>query len=171
VKLLPFTPTEEAVRQVCLRLLQPPQVQGGPMHTIDHIIALAGVDLFSRLPVQELRRIADIAREVHFEPGETIIHDGAEGDSLYLLTAGTVEVRKHGKTLATLSSGVCFGEMALLDDQPRSADVIALDRVICLRIDRDDFAVLLLDQPEISRSIMAVLTRRLRAANEQAGNG
>ena len=94
-----------------------------------------------------------------------IIVEGDQGDSLFLLVAGQVEVRKGSNTIAALNQGTCFGEISLLDDQSRSADVVAIKESICLQIWRDDFEILLDDEPTISKAIMRVLTNRLRVAN------
>ena len=82
-----------------------------------------------------------------------------------MLVDGQVEVRKGSNTIVALYKGTCFGEMSLLDDQPRSADVVAIKESTCLRIWRDDFEILLDDEPTISKAIMRVLTSRLRIAN------
>ena len=135
------------------------------MDLVERIVELAQVDLFCNLPLQSLGKIAEITEEISYDKDSMIIVEGDQGDSLFLLVDGQVEVRKGSNTIVALYKGTCFGEMSLLDDQPRSADVVAIKESTCLRIWRDDFEILLDDEPTISKAIMRVLTSRLRIAN------
>ena len=135
------------------------------MDLVERIVELAQVDLFCNLPLQSLGKIAEITEEISYDKDSVIIVEGDQGDSLFLLVDGQVEVRKGSNTIVALYKGTCFGEMSLLDDQPRSADVVAIKESTCLRIWRDDFEILLDDEPTISKAIMRVLTSRLRIAN------
>lgn len=160
---LPWSVHETIIQHTGSHILYSAEVP--TMDNVERIVNLASVDLFRELPIQSLARIAAISASQPYLARTRIIEDGAQGDSLYLLVDGEVEVQKGGKTLVKLARGACFGEMSLLDDQPRSADVVAASDCRCLRIDRDDFEVLLMDEPAIGRAIMSVLTARLRAAN------
>ena len=94
-------------------------------------------------------------------------HDGRTVDGHGALVDGDVQVHSHGQVLAKLTTNQCFGEMAILDAEPRSADVTALSAITLLRIQRDDFHEILAEKPEISLGIIQVLTNRLREANRK----
>lgn len=134
---------------------------------IDRVLFLGSVPLFRALGGEDLEQIAELLEERDYAPQEMLIRRGEAGDSLYLVTEGRVRVHVGDETLAELAPGAVVGEMALLDDQPRSADVTALERVVALRLDRADFDGLLQAWPAIGRGVMAVLTERLRRANTQ----
>lgn len=135
---------------------------------IDRVLFLSTVPLFRTLGGEELERIATVLEPRRHAAGETFIRSGDAGDSLYLITEGRVRVHVGDSTLAELPAGSVVGEMALLDDQPRSADVTALENVATLRLDRADFDAVLAAWPAIARGVMRVLTERLRKANRPA---
>lgn len=135
---------------------------------IDRVLFLSSVPLFRTLGGEDLERIAGVLEARRHTSGTTFIRAGEAGDSLFLITGGRVRVHLGETTFAELDAGSVVGEMALLDDQPRSADVTALDDVTCLRLDRADFDAVLTAYPAISRGVMRVLTERLRKANRPA---
>lgn len=112
-------------------------------------------------------------------PGDVIFREGEAGDSAYLIRAGRVAVITGALSSPALlgrrGPGEIIGEMALLDNRPRSASVVAMDNMVLLRIDAENFDQLLKDSPEVSKSIMTSLSARLREAtrvrdvNEQMG--
>ena len=136
--------------------------------TIEKVLVLKSINLFSKIPREDLSKVALIADEVSFPAEARIIEEGELGDSMYLIVKGKVRIHKKTQLLATLGEKECFGEMAILDNEPRSASVTAVDEVVCLRIDHDDFYDILADKIEIARGIFKVLTHRLREANQRA---
>jgi CRP-like cAMP-binding protein len=132
--------------------------------TVEKVLFLKGIDLFSDLPGEELAQIALITEEAQRPAGTEIIHEGEVGESLYIVVEGRVQVTKGDKPVAELSEREVFGEMALLDPAPRSATVKALSDVTYLTIRREDFADIMAERHEIARGVIQVLTRRLRAA-------
>jgi CRP/FNR family transcriptional regulator, cyclic AMP receptor protein len=132
--------------------------------TVEKVLFLRGVDLFSDIPGEDLARIALITEEAQHPAGAEIIREGDVGESLYIVVDGRVEVRKGDKRLAELSEREVFGEMAVLDPGPRSATVKAVTDLTLLTIRREDFADIMAERHEIARGIIQVLTRRLRAA-------
>ena len=104
--------------------------------------------------------------EHRFAAGDVIFHEGAEGDSMFLVWSGRVAIVKGDLEspviLAYRIAGEIFGEMALLENQPRSASIIALEDTRLLELSRNRFEQLLSEQPAVSRSIMEVLSARLR---------
>jgi len=132
--------------------------------TIEKVLFLKGVSIFKEIPGEVLSQIAQIAEEVQIEKGSRIFEEGEPGDSLYLIVRGGVRVHKGTREVAVLREGECFGEMAILDNEPRSASITALEDVQLLRIWSDDFYEMLADRVEIARGIFKVLSRRLRQA-------
>ena len=132
---------------------------------------LAGVPLFEELGPDDLAWIAKAAHVRSFEGGESIFEAGEPGRSLYILTAGAVQVlnpnQAEGYQLARLGSGDFLGEMALLNDSPRSATVKAVGPVEALVLDKSHFRQLLLDRPDVSLKILEAMSARIRKADEQ----
>lgn len=130
--------------------------------TVEKVLFLKGVDLFGVIPGEDLSQIAQIADEVDLDAGEPVFREGDLGDSLYLVVSGTVRVHSGEKEIALLGERQVFGEMALLDSEPRSASVTAVSDVTLLRIQQEDFADILSEKSEIAQGIIKVLSRRLR---------
>jgi CRP-like cAMP-binding protein len=134
----------------------------------DWLVTLAEVPLFDGLSKRHLRRIAKLARIRRFAPGSPIVRAGDPGRSFYVLLDGTAKVAPRGGRARRLGTGDYFGEMALLDDAPRSADVVAQDEVLALTIDRSGFTKLLRAEPALAHALLRTLAARLRAV-EQSG--
>lgn len=130
--------------------------------TVEKVLFLKSIDLFSQIPGEDLSQIAQITDEVQYEEGDEIFHEGDPGDSLYLVIEGRVRVHRGGSEVAVLGERQVFGEMALLDSEPRSASVLAITDLTLLKIARDDFTEILAEKAEIAQGIIKVLTRRLR---------
>ncbi len=127
--------------------------------------ALAKVAFLATLTDQERTELATHLSVCPFRHGEVITRQGNEAHYLYTLTKGTAEVRVAGasgetRTLATLKAGDVFGEMALLTGERRTASVVATTDTICYRLDKDSFAEILYNRPEIAEAISQTLARR-----------
>ena len=138
-----------------------------PVEVLKHVFLLKGVTLFKALNTEQILPVADIVSSVSFEKGDTIFHEGDEGHQLYVVVQGSVEVVVAGQQVAVLGVHQCFGEMAVLEQLTRSATVRAIEDVSLLRIAREDFLDLLDLYPVLARSIIAVLTERLRSASAE----
>ena len=140
--------------------------------------ALARVDLFSGLRYKELTQIAKCCREARYSPGSVLLSQGEKGLGLFIITKGTVRItRANGpggaeEVLATAGMADIVGEMALLDDLPRSATVTAVDEVSVLVLPKGEFRMILRHilstEPDVGLDLLAVLTRRLREAQNRA---
>ena len=130
--------------------------------TVEKVLFLKSVDLFSQIPGEDLAQIALITAEEGWDAGEEIIAEGEVGDALYIVLDGKVRVHRKDKTIAELGERECFGEIAILDASPRSASVTALIDVALLKIAREDFQEIMADKHAIAQGIIKVLTRRLR---------
>lgn len=137
--------------------------------SVDRVLFLKGVDLFSELPGKELLNMVSIAEEVRFREGEDILQEGEPGDSLFVIVKGQVEVHRAGRSIAVLGARETFGEMALLDQGVRSATVTVLEPVIALRIESEPFFELMATKRQIALGVIRILTRRLRRAISDQG--
>jgi CRP/FNR family transcriptional regulator, cyclic AMP receptor protein len=132
--------------------------------TVEKVLFLKSIDLFSQIPGEDLAAVAQIASEDTRDPGDEIFSEGESGDALYLVIDGRVRVHKVDRVIAELGERECFGEMALLDAAPRSASVTSITPTTLLKIAREDFQEIMAEKPEIAQGVIKVLTRRLRDA-------
>lgn len=122
------------------------------------------------LSTGELIKINILAEKADFKAGETILREGDPGDAFYIIRDGTVRVMKDAAHIETLQPGDPFGEMSFIDKKPRSATLIAHSDVSVIWIPADQLDKLLQMDKELAykihRSIITLLSRRLREANE-----
>ncbi len=133
---------------------------------------LARVPVFETLVEEDLARVAEVAVPRTFAPGHVIFREGDQSDTCYVVAEGHARaLREHsdGRTiaLARFGPGDIFGELAMFDDERRSATVEALDDLQALAILGADFRRLLREHPDIAVKLVISLGRRLRAANER----
>jgi glycogen debranching enzyme/CRP-like cAMP-binding protein len=132
---------------------------------------LRKVPLLSGLSDAELRPLSERIEVREYVPGTVIVAEKEPGDSLYVVLSGRVQVARHGRgtgrvPLAELGPGDFFGEMALLENAPRSADVVAVRPTTCAVLSRDTFDACLLGNKGVAAALLSTLSRRLRALNE-----
>src|SRR3990172_6705071 len=135
---------------------------------------LRKVPLFADLGEPEINRIAEVARERSYPKNSVILFEDDPGDALYVVVQGSVKVVLIGEDgreviLSVLGQGDFFGDMALIDDEPRSAHVIAMEDALMLVLRREDFFQRLREAPSIALGLLRTLTRRLREADEKSG--
>lgn len=131
--------------------------------------------LFVRLNDAELEMILRVGRKEDYSPGEVIVNEGSPGDALFIILEGSSDVVKKGKAqtvkLSTLRKESCFGEMSLLDIEPRSCSVIAVEKTTVLRFGVEDLAQVFNENlnilPLVVTNIARILSRRLRVADEK----
>ena len=133
---------------------------------------LSKVGLFSGLNNEDLNRLAEFCVELTFKKDETLIKQGERGVGLYVVVSGEVKIVKKtagGDELevAFHGSGDFFGEMAVLDDAPRSASVIAVEDTECLFLSAWDFKARMKLHPEIAVEILPVVVKRFRETNKK----
>jgi CRP/FNR family cyclic AMP-dependent transcriptional regulator len=104
----------------------------------------------------------------NFAKGKTIFQEGDRGDEFFIVVRGQVEIVSGDRHLETLEDDGIFGEMALIDDSPRSATAVALTDVILAPIKENQFLFLVQNAPFFALSVMRVLARRLRRQNKAA---
>ena len=136
---------------------------------------LQRVQLFSLLSTEECDAIVRRLKRRDFPPSHYVVREGAAGDSMFFITAGKCEVRKKDTAtgieflLTELGPGACFGEMALLTGQPRTASVVSTEPTTVGILKNDDFRALLLEHPKIGVALTTILAERLQQASEQVG--
>ena len=130
--------------------------------TIEKVAVLKAIDIFAETPDHVLASVARIVEELNLLPGETFINEGDLGDSMYLVAEGNVRVHHGERTIITLGAGKAVGELAVLDPEPRSASVTAIDEAFVFRIAKDAFDEARADRPEIAQGVIRALCRRIR---------
>ncbi len=125
---------------------------------------VGSVPIFQGLSEKTVKAIASQGKELSYSAGDPIVNEGTMGVGFYLLLDGKAEVRKTGKVLASLGKGQFFGEMSLIDELPRSADVVAVAPTRCWALTSWAFSGLVKAHPEISLVMLKELVKRLRAA-------
>ena len=133
---------------------------------------LQSVALFWDLSEEELGYISEKMIARHYEPGKFIFLEDSEGEQCFFVVQGSVKVTRLSKDgreviLAMLNEGEFFGEMALLDGESRSANVIALEETEVLTLNREDFLVVLHDYPQIAIQLLKEMADRLRKSDRQ----
>lgn len=132
---------------------------------------LKQVSIFSDLPEEDIRELMSSAKRRAFRGGEVIFHRDDPGQVLYMIKEGKVKIciiSPDGQeiSLAVLGKGEYFGEFALLDGLPRSADAIAMEKVECYTLQRSDFHNAIMRNPRIAILVLEALTKRLRQTDQ-----
>jgi CRP-like cAMP-binding protein len=138
----------------------------------DTVALLHQVPVFSALAELELERVAEVTVPRHFAAGEVVFREGDESDTCYVVRSGHARAtREHqdGRsiTLARFGPGDIFGELAMFDNEKRSATVEALEPTEAIAILGGDMRRLLREHPDIAVKLIAAIARRLRETNER----
>jgi CRP/FNR family cyclic AMP-dependent transcriptional regulator len=133
---------------------------------------LAKIWLFGGIDQEHLEKLATFAFTKEYGPGEVILQEGRTANGIYIVSWGQVEVVKgfeteRAKRLAILGPGEFFGEMGLLEEQPRSATVRAIDPTCCVGIDRWLFLRQVQRDPKIAVAMLQAMARRLRETDDR----
>jgi CRP/FNR family transcriptional regulator, cyclic AMP receptor protein len=142
------------------------------MRSADVVELLGRVPVFSTLEHEDLERIADLAVPRAFEPSQVVFREGDASDTCYIVRSGRARaVREHSGgrtiTLATFGPGDIFGELALFEDERRSATVEAIEPTSVVAVLGPDMRRLMVEHPGISARLVIALGRRLRETNER----
>jgi HEAT repeat protein len=131
--------------------------------TLEKVIALKKSSIFTSLPNDILTAVATLLEESWFEEGSMIVEKGKVGDCMYIIMQGKVRVHDGDHTLNFLEEGNIFGEMAVLDSEPRVASVTAVADTRLLRLAQEPLYELIDEQPDLARGIIRTLSGHLRA--------
>ncbi len=136
---------------------------------------LRSVPIFSDLKPSEIEELVSCVTVKDFPKITTVVHQMDPGDSMFVIVSGKVKVSLYGEDgreiiLNNLYPGDFFGEMALLDSEPRSANVTTTEETTCMVLKREDFTRQVKRNPSIALNILSEMSRRLRSADEKIGN-
>ncbi len=143
---------------------------------MERLLALKKVPLFANLTLDQLEAIHQLADEVTFLPNEVVMREGEPGSELYLLLEGKLDVYLGWETpeqsrLGKIRAVDYVGEMAILDDEPRGATIVAVEQARVLSLEGQILKDLILQMPEIAFEIFRVLTGRVRTAERRLQEG
>lgn len=138
------------------------------MAKTDTTAELKKVPLFAGLDRHELEMIGKLLKEQSYAKGAVIVKNGATGQGLFIIKEGSVSVKRDGRTISQMGPGDFFGEIAVLDGGPRTADVQADTDTVCLTMVSWDIKPLLMDNASIAYKMLQQIIRRLREARPQA---
>jgi CRP-like cAMP-binding protein len=130
--------------------------------TIEKVILLKGVGIFSSTPSDVLLQLANTMVEVQLQAGEPLFEKGELGSSMYVIIEGAVRVHIGDHTIVELGDHEIVGELAALDPEPRSASVTAVRDTRLYRIEQETLLDLMVDQPEIIHGVIRELAKRIR---------
>jgi CRP-like cAMP-binding protein len=129
---------------------------------INSLTTLHHVPLFAACSKKDLARIVACGDEVSFKPGQTLIEEGQVGREAFIILKGAATVRRGGRKLASVGAGSMVGELALLDNGPRTASVVCDTEVDVLVISQRHFHGILRDVPALMQKLLTSLAGRVR---------
>lgn len=130
------------------------------MTTVEDLIAK--VPMFAGLSGKERKRLGETLKEITFPPGKVIVESGTDGVGFFLVESGTATVSVDGKPRATLKAGDHFGEIALIDEGPRTAQVTAGEGLRCYALTSWEFRPFVQEHPDVAWSLLRSMARRVR---------
>lgn len=130
--------------------------------TIEKVLILKSVSVFSSVPEAQLVDLATIVESVEYEAGDIIVRQGELGNSMYILANGKVRMFTEDKELGVVGGRTVFGELAALDPEPRAASVEALEDCTLLRLEGESLYDLMTGNKEVTRGIVHVLCNYAR---------
>lgn len=130
--------------------------------TVEKVIFLQDVDVFAKIPLEDLAYIAMIADEVSAEAGQVIYSQGEVSDSMYLVLDGSIRLHRGGVEVMVAKPRDVFGTWALFDNETRIVTATSVEESNLLRIDKEDFLDLLSDHSKITEGVLKVLASKLR---------
>jgi CRP-like cAMP-binding protein len=130
----------------------------------DVVESLGRVPLFKGMRRRELGRLARVMSESRFSEGETVTAEGQSGVGFFVIEEGNATVSRQGNIIRTLEPGDYFGEIALIDEGPRSATVVATTDLRCRGMVAWEFRSFVRDHPEVAWTLLGTLVSRLREA-------
>ena len=137
---------------------------------VDAEETLRSVSLFRNLEPKHIKALARWSTTRTYQPGQVIVNEGQTGLGLYMIQSGKVRVTVRGaqgdqRELREMGPNESFGEIALLDDQPRSATVTAVEPTTCVLLDKAQFIAEIRTHPEMALAILPIVVQWLREAN------
>lgn len=134
---------------------------------VDTVDALGRVPLLAGIERRELERLARSFRERSFREGDVVTREGEEGSAFFVILDGSASVTVGGEHRASLGAGDSLGEMALIDQGPRSATVVAATDLSCVALTPWEFRSFVEEHPDAAWTLLETLARRLRSSEAQ----
>lgn len=136
----------------------------------DRVLILKNTQIFSSVKTEDLAVVAKVLEEEHFSADDMIFNQGDYGDQMYIIESGKVgiafgEISSQDDFFCVLGKGESFGEMVLLDDQPRSGSAHVLEDTFVLSLNKEKLKSLIISYPELAMGMLKSLSLRLRNAN------
>jgi CRP/FNR family cyclic AMP-dependent transcriptional regulator len=138
-----------------------------PLTTQEKATWLSRIELFAGAAPESIEHLAEVTGEIEFADGRYIVQQGQVGNGLYILVAGSARVVQGDVLLAQLGPGDFFGELAVIDQMPRTASVVAEEPVTCLALASWDLITLLEQDPQLALNMLRELALRVRRADER----
>jgi CRP-like cAMP-binding protein len=130
---------------------------------IERVLILKSTPVFSEVPEEDLLDLAAGVEEIEIRQGERIIEKGELGSSLYIVVDGKVRAHDGDQELRVLGSREIFGELAVLDPEPRSASVTAIEDTLLFRVDERVLYEMMAENQALTRGLIRMLCRQLRS--------
>ncbi len=127
---------------------------------------IAATPLFAGVDPEDIDGIADRAIEVDYDDGAVVARQGEIGTGFFIVVAGAVRVVRDGATIARLGPGQFVGELSVLDQQPRNAQVVADEPTVCLALASWDLEAIILEQPRVALALLRGMAARARAVTD-----
>jgi CRP-like cAMP-binding protein len=128
--------------------------------------SLRRAPLFENLSKDELERLAKVTEDIEVEPGKVLCREGEPAQEFFVIIDGEVEVMRDDERIRTLSDGDFFGEIALLEDIPRTATVRATTHLRFFVLTRQSFWSMVESMPDVDRKILRALAKRALASSD-----
>jgi CRP-like cAMP-binding protein len=139
--------------------------------TLERVLLLQNVDVFSEVDTEKLAAVAAIGEEVDAAPGELLYAESGPSDSMYVVISGVVRLHRGDVDVTRARPGEAFGTWALFDDELRVVSATCEQRALLLRIGKEDFIELLADHLDVTRGVLKAVVRRLRTVLGRVGSG
>lgn len=137
------------------------------MLTIERVLILKSVEIFSAVSEEHLEEVASLLIEEQHTKGTVLIHKGEIGESMYIICEGKVKVYDGDTVFDRLGKGKIVGELSVLSPLPRTASVMVEEDAFIFKIDREAFLELLAEEYELMRGVIEVLVSRIVRQNEK----
>jgi CRP/FNR family cyclic AMP-dependent transcriptional regulator len=138
---------------------------------IEKVLLLRSLSIFSDTPEIILAELAPLMQQKEVEQGTLIFEEGEQGDCMYIILSGEIEIHKGKTVLAVLKEKEVFGELSLLDAETRSASATAKTDCLLFKIDQEPFYELIESRPEVAMGFIKILCKRLRQLNDKTALG
>ena len=133
----------------------------------EKISYLKRTELFSGMSAAALKIIAEVTQEIHLANDETIFHHREKGDAAYFVVDGEIRVHRDNIEIVRVGKNRCVGEMAVIDEGPRSGSASSVGDTRLLRLSRDDFYNITQDNAKLLQNVIKILLRKLRRETDR----